>query len=465
MSSDASPATGRVDRLYRPEGSLRGTIEAPPDKSISHRAALLGALGEGTTRVARYLDSVDTRSSLAAIKALGAEVEVGSSQGAAVDVVIRGFGLAGAEPPEGVIDVGNAGTLIRLLAGLLAAADGREFTLDGDESIRRRPMGRVVDPLARMGARIEGVGLPGSGGRGDVAAPLTITGAKLEGIEYEMPVASAQVKSCLLLAGLSADGETVIHEATETRDHSERMLSAAGVDLGVERRRGTLPTDPVSRRVTLRPPRRLQLPAMVVPGDLSSAAFHIVAALIVPGSELTVSGVGLNPTRIGMLGILNRMGAVIEVEETGRQAGEPVGSVHARYSGGGDGLRATDVLAAEVPLAIDELPLIGLLGCFASGTTRVTEAAELRVKESDRIAGLLAALRAVGAEAEERPDGFVVEGTGSLEGGEIDSLGDHRLAMLGAVAGLASADGVLVKGVDAAAVSYPGFDRDLGSLR
>ncbi len=460
MTPPSPEGASRVDRRYEPAGPVRGSVQAPPDKSISHRVALLGALGDGTTRASRYLDSADTRSSLSAIGALGASVEIGPSEAEAIEVEIGGFGVNGATPPGEPIDVGNAGTLIRLITGLLAPQDGREFTLDGDASIRRRPMGRVSAPLAQMGAQVRGVESDG-----DVVPPLTITGRRLRGIEYEMPVASAQVKSCLLLAALSAEGASVVHEAAETRDHTERMLAAAGVEVRVARKRGTLPVDPVARTVTLRPTERLRLPPLTVPGDLSSAAFHIAAALIVPGSDVTVTGVGLNPTRIGLLGVLNRMGASIEVSETGHQGGEPVGSVRARYSGGGDGLQATDVLAAEVPLAIDELPLVGLLGCFASGTTRVKGAAELRFKESDRIAGVVAALRGIGAEAEERPDGFVIEGGKGLAGGEIDSLGDHRLAMLGAVAGLVASDGVVVRDFAAAAVSYPGFERDLDSLR
>lgn len=432
---------------------VRGALEAPPDKSISHRAALLGAFGERRVRVSRYLDSADTRSSLAAVEALGARVDVLAADGGALEVEIAGFGLRGARPPAGggAIDVGNAGTLIRLLAGLLVGQRGHEFVLDGDESIRRRPMGRVAEPLAQMGAEVE----PAPGG----GAPVRIAGGRLRGIDYRLPVASAQVKSAVLLAGLLAEGTTTVREPAETRDHTERMLRAAGSTVSVERHPGN-PAEPVPGTVAVEPAGDLALPDISVAGDLSSAAFHLVAALLCRGSDVSVRGVGLNPTRIGLIGILNRMGAIVEVSDEAHVAGEPVGTVRARSSS----LRGTRVGAAEVPPAIDELPLVGLLGCFAEGETVVSGAEELRHKESDRIASVVEALRALGGEAEAFEDGFVVAGTGGLRGGVVDARGDHRIAMLGAVAGLASAEGVLVEGFDAAAVSYPGFARDLRSL-
>ncbi len=440
-----------MEARFEPAGPLRGELVAPPDKSISHRAGLLGAFGEGEARVSRYLDSADTRSTLAAVEALGAEVTIGAPKDGGIEVAIKGFGLRGAAQPDGPIDVGNAGTLIRLLAGLLAGQEGRSFQLDGDESIRRRPMGRILQPLARMGAVAKGAegGLP----------PLAIDGARLTGAEYRLPVASAQVKSCVLLAGLLADGPTSVREPAPSRDHTERMLAACGVPVDV-RRETALPTDPVSSTISVSPAERLSLPAMTVPGDLSSAAFHLVAGLIAPGSDVVVRGVGLNPTRVGLIGILNRMGAIVEVAETAMEAGEPVGEVRVRAGK----LRGTRVVPGEIPLAIDELPLVALLGCFAEGRTIVTGAAELRHKESDRIAGVVDALTALGGEIEALEDGFAVTGTGGLRGGRIDSLGDHRLAMLGAVAGVASREGVTVEGFDAAGVSYPGFERDLRSL-
>ncbi|MFN8151912.1 MAG: 3-phosphoshikimate 1-carboxyvinyltransferase [Solirubrobacterales bacterium] len=437
---------------FEPASGLRGELRAPPDKSISHRAALLGGFGSGTTRISRYLDSADTRSTLGAVEALGARVDILSAEAGGLEVEIAGFGLRGAAQPRGPIDVGNAGTLIRLVVGLLAGQEGRRFTLDGDDSIRRRPMARVTRPLVRMGAKILA--------SDDDHAPLIIDGQPLQASEHRLTVASAQVKSCLLLAGLLAtDGPTTVHEPAETRDHTERMLRAAGVRVSVARESG-IPTDPAPGEIAVEPADQLVLPGLSVPGDPSSAAFHIVAGLITGHSDVRVRGVGLNPTRIGLLGILNRMGANIEVTEDSHEAGEPVGSVRARPGS----LRGARVVPAEIALAIDELPLVGLLGCFAEGETVVTGAEELRHKESDRIAGVVDALRAMGGEAEALEDGFVVTGTGGLRGGVIDSRGDHRLAMLGAVAGLASREGVMVEGFDAAGVSYPGFEADLRSL-
>ena len=440
------------DARFEPASGLRGELRAPPDKSISHRAALLGGFGTRTTRISRYLDSADTRSTLGAVEALGARVDILAAEQGGLEVEIAGFGLRGAAEPSGPIDVGNAGTLIRLIVGLLAGQEGRRFTLDGDESIRRRPMGRVTRPLTRMGAKILATD--------EDHAPLIVGGQQLQAAEHRLTVASAQVKSCLLLAGLLAtDGPTTVREPAETRDHTERMLRAAGARVSVARESG-VPTDPAPGVIAVEPVDELELPDLSVPGDPSSAAFHIVAGLITGGSDVRVRGVGLNPTRIGLLGILNRMGANIEISEDSHEAGEVVGSVRARSGS----LRGARVVPAEVALTIDELPLVGLLGCFAEGETVVTGAEELRHKESDRIAGVVDALRAMGGEAEALEDGFVVTGRGGLRGGTIDSRGDHRLAMLGAVAGLASREGVVIEGFDAAGVSYPGFETDLRSL-
>ena len=438
-------------RRFDPVGPLKGGLRAPADKSISHRAALLAAMGTRKVRISRYLDAADTRSTLETVARLGASVETGAGEGGLV-AEVEGIGLRG--PAAGAeLDVGNAGTLIRLLCGWLAGQLGASFTLDGDASIRGRPMGRVAEPLRRMGAKIstaEG-GLP----------PLRVGGASLAAIDYRMPIASAQVKSAVLLAGLLAEGETTVSEPEPTRDHTERMLVSAGVPLR-SRERTALPTAPSPAAISVgggEEP-RLELPDLAVPGDLSSAALHLVAALLVPGSAVRVEGVGLNPTRIGLLGILNRMGAAIEVEEGGYEAGEPIGAITARHGP----LQGTRVGGSEVPLAIDELPLVALAGCFAEGETVVGGAEELRHKESDRIAAVVDGLGALGAEVEARPDGFAVTGSGGLRGGTIESGGDHRIAMLGAVAGLASREGVEVHGIDAAAVSYPGFEEDLASL-
>jgi 3-phosphoshikimate 1-carboxyvinyltransferase len=444
---------------FDPAGPLAGSLRPPPDKSISHRAALLAAMADGESRVTGYLDAADTRSTLAAIEALGAEVETtGSEVPGATDVRVHGIGLRGpgerAAAERVAIDVGNAGTLLRLLPGWLAGQGAGEWTLDGDESIGRRPVDRVVEPLRQMGASVDA--------RDERLPPLTVRGGNLRGVAYRLPVASAQVKSCVLLAGLLAEGETEVVEPAPSRDHTERMLAAAGVgvDAGTPGPglavRGELP----ARRIVVRPAARLEPVGFSVPGDFSSAAFFLVAALIVPGSRVRLERVGLNPTRVGLLGILNRMGAAIEVEEGIPSGGEPQGVVDARHSS----LAGTRVAAGEVPLAIDELPLVALAGCFAEGETVITGAEELRHKESDRIASVVGAIRALGGEAEALADGLVVRGIGELRGGRVDSHGDHRLAMLGAVAGLASSGGVEVAGVEAAAVSYPAFERDLRSL-
>ena len=428
---------------FNPSGPLRGSLRPPPDKSVSHRAALIAAMGEGETTIEGYLDAADTRSTLAAVEALGAAVTRPAhdprSGLEAGRVAVTGVGLRGADPAT--IDVGNAGTLLRLLPGWLAGQETGKWTIDGDDSIRRRPVDRIAAPLRLMGARLEC--------REDRLPPLGIEAAPLEGIDYEMPVASAQVKSCLLFAGLLADGETRIVEPLPSRDHSERMLAAAGAE--IERGDGV---------VTVRPAARLEPGEIAVPADFSSAAFFVLAALLVPGSEVTLAGVGLNPTRTGLLSILARMGAEIEVEPDGERGGEPSGRLRIRPSQ----LRGVEVGGGDIPLAIDELPLVALAACFAEGETTIRDAAELRRKESDRIETVSEALRALGADVETSEAGMQIQGGDGLRGGAIDSHRDHRIAMLGAIAGLASHEGVEVAGMEAAAVSYPGFEADLSSL-
>jgi 3-phosphoshikimate 1-carboxyvinyltransferase len=432
---------------FAPSAALRGTLAPPPDKSISHRAAIVAAMSEGETRITNYLDAEDTRSTLAAVEAVGAQVEADGGE-----VAIEGVGLRGARPAA--IDVGNAGTLLRLIPGWLAGQPSGEWSLDGDQSIRRRPVDRIAEPLSLMGAGVEA--------REGRFPPLTVRASALRGVEYRLPVASAQVKSCLLLAGLLGDGVTAVIEAQPTRDHTERMLRAAGARVEVADAgtpvtiRGALP----AKRVTVEPADRLELGRLVVPGDFSSAAFWIVAAAVTRGSEVRLEGVGINPGRIGLLGILTRMGAALEISETAAAGREPVATIVAR-SGPLQGAR---VSAGEVPLAIDELPLVALLGCFAGGETVVSGAAELRHKESDRIATVVDGLRGLGAEIEATEDGFAVSGGGGLRGGSLDAHGDHRLAMLGAIAGLCSREGVEVEGFESAAVSYPGFEADLAKL-
>lgn len=445
-------------RRFDPVGPLRGELRPPPDKSISHRAALFAAMGEGRGRVEGYLDSADTGATLAAVAALGAAVDSmpGSVPGS-IDLQIDGIGLRGPGDRAGDdllgIDVGNAGTLLRILPGWLAGQERGAWSLDGDESIRRRPVDRVAEPLALMGARVEC--------RDGRLPPLRIDGAPLVGVPHRLAIASAQVKSCLLLAGLLADGTTEVTEPATTRDHTERMLAAAGVEVLSEDLR-SIPHSEVgpARRIAVSGVDHLEPAPAAIPGDFSSAAFFLVGALLVPGSEVVVREVGINPTRVGLLGILTRMGAAIEVREGGSPGGEPRGTIVARAGP----LAGTRVGAAEVPLAIDELPLVALAGCFAEGETVVTGAGELRHKESDRIAAVVEGLRSLGGSIEALPDGFAVTG-GGLRGGALDARGDHRLAMLGAIAGLASGGGAEVAGMDAATVSFPGFEADLASLR
>src|SRR6202046_2628890 len=427
-------------RFEPARSGLSGELTAPADKSISHRAALLGAMSSEPVRIANYLHAADTTSTLEAVRALGALVEEHGS-----DLVIRGTGLREARVPSGPIDVGNAGTLLRLLPGWLAAQEGRSFTLDGDASIRRRPVDRVAEPLRLMGAQLKAPDgrSPPRGGR--AARPRSTPPGRR--------IASAQVKSCVLLAALAADGATTIGEPARSRDHTERMLLRAGVDI---HRNG--------RHVTVVNADELVLERLRVPGDPSSAAFAIAAGVLVPGSRLLIRDVGANWTRTGFLRILKRMRGIVfgdlEGESGELLAEEPICDLDVAYGA----LEGTTVEAEEVPLAIDELPLVALLGCFAEGETVGRGAQEVRLQGSDRIATAVEGLRGLGANIEALDDGFVVSGTGGLKGGTIDAAGDHRMAMMGAVAGLASREGVLVRGMEVAAVSYPGFVGDIGAL-
>jgi 3-phosphoshikimate 1-carboxyvinyltransferase len=425
---------------FQPAGPLRGSLRPPADKSISHRAALFGAMCDTPVSISNYLYAEDTLSTLDAMRALGAAVEVQSDE-----LVIRGVGLrAPLMTTNELLDVGNSGTLMRLLPGWLAGQAGGRWTLDGDASIRRRPVDRIAKPLTQMGAKVE----TSEGGR----PPFTIEGAELTGIDYVSDVASAQVKSCVLISGLMADGSTSFTEPTRSRDHTERFLLGAQVPF---ERDGTT--------VRVWQCDELELEDIHVPADPSSAAFFVTAAAIVPGSRIVLCDVGLNWTRTAFFQIAQRMGAVVigDLEAPGTESPrEPVGEVDVAHAP----LEATEVGGDEVPLAIDELPLVALLGVFAEGETVVRDAEELRVKETDRIESVVDGLRGLGAEIEATKDGFVVQGTGRLKGGTFDSRGDHRMAMLGAVAGLASDEGVVVENMTAASVSYPSFESDLRGL-
>jgi 3-phosphoshikimate 1-carboxyvinyltransferase len=413
-----------------PAGALVGHIAVPGDKSISHRALLIGALCETETRIRGFGRSGDTESTLQAMRTLDVHVDEHDAD----ELTVRGVGLRGLRAPDTAIDCGNAGTLIRLLAGTLAGQRGR-FELTGDESLRARPMDRVAEPLTRMGARIKTTnGMP----------PLEISGTEtLRAIDYTLPVASAQVKSAVMLAGINAQGTTTVVEPAPTRDHTELMLEAAGARV---RRRPT--------SVSVDAPKRLDLREVAIPGDFSAAAPFLVAATLLAGSDLTVHDVGLNPRRTGFLDVLERMGARISVFNRRKAAGEWLGDVNVRSAE----LVGTEITAKEVPLLVDELPLFALAAALARGESRVHGAGELRVKETDRIETVTTALRSLGVRIRARDDGFDVRGVPARPtGGRMSADGDHRVAMLGAVAGLVSRDGVEVGGADAVAISFPGF--------
>jgi 3-phosphoshikimate 1-carboxyvinyltransferase len=412
-----------------PAAALVGAAAVPGNKGSSQRAALLAAVADGESRIRGFGRAADTLSALDAARTLGAVVTDDGDD----DIRIRGAGLRGLR--SATVDCGNAGTVLRLLTGLLVGQTGERFELVGDESLTMRPHERAATPLREMGAHIETT---------DGHAPVRIEGTELRPISYELPVASAQVKSAILLAGLFAsDGPTTVIEPHPTRDHTERMLQS----LGVELRR-------TERSVSVWPVDSLRPLDVAIPGDFSSAAPLIVGAVLLNGSELVLQGVNVNPLRTGLLDVLERMGSRIAVFNRRTVSGEPVADLEVRSTP----LVATTVDAPEVPRLVDELPLVALLGAFARGTTTVRGAEELRAKETDRIETVTDALRAIGARIEAKPDGFVVRGTPARpRGGKIDARGDHRIAMLAAIAGVASREGVQIEDADCVAVSFPGF--------
>ncbi len=430
-----------MSRSFRvaPGGALSGTIRVPGDKSISHRSVMLGAIAEGVTEVTGFLEGEDAISTMEIFRALGVRID-GPNAGR---VTIHGAGLHGLRAPTGPLDCGNAGTAMRLLMGLLA---GQRFesTLVGDASLSKRPMKRVAEPLAAMGARIE---------TNDGRPPVRILPVDtLEGMRYRMPVASAQVKSALLLAGLYARGETTVIEPAPTRDHTERMLGGFGVAVARD-----------GDAATLRGGQRLRATAIDVPADISSAAFFLVGASIAPGSELRLEHVGMNPTRTGILAILRLMGADIEVTGEREAGGEPVADLRVRAAA----LRGVNVPPELVPLAIDEFPALFVAAACAEGRTIVTGAAELRVKESDRIAVMAEGLRTLGVDATPTPDGMVIEGRGAAAAafgsGTVEAHGDHRIAMSFAMAALRAGGAVTVRDTANVATSFPGFESLAGA--
>lgn len=416
--------------IARPGAPLRGRLRVPGDKSVSHRAIMLGALAEGVTRVRGFLEGEDTRATARVFERLGVRIETPDAS----ERIVRGVGLRGLRPPAAPLDCGNAGTGMRLLAGVLAAQPF-DSVLIGDASLSRRPMGRVIDPLSRMGALIEAEpgGLP----------PLRIRGGRaLRGIDYATPVASAQVKSALLLAGLYAQGETVVREPHPTRDYTERMLAAFG-----------WPIEFAPGFARIAGGHRLRATEVDVPADFSSAAFFLVAGSVIPGSDLTLEAVGMNPRRTGLLDVLRAMGADIEQTNRREQGGEPVADLVVRHAP----LHGIEVPVDRVPDMIDEFPALFVAAACAEGVTVVRGAAELRVKESDRIAVMAEGLRALGCEVEEAPDGARIVGT-PLRGGAVHSRGDHRIAMSFAIAAQRAAAPVRIDDVDNVATSFPGFD-------
>ena len=423
-----------------PAPVLRGTVSMPGDKSVSHRALILGALAEGASTVTGINSGADVRGTARMLGQLGAPCDLDAENH---KVQIEGQGWDGLVEPEEPLDAGNSGTSMRLLLAVCAGLDGASV-LTGDESLRRRPMLRVVAPLRQMGAHIDGR-------RYGDRAPLFVRGGKLSGLDFESMVASAQVKTAVLLAGLRASGRTSVREPALSRDHTERMLAAAGVQLD---RDG--PTT-----VSVRGGSNISPMEWLVPGDVSAAMFFVVAALILPGSDVTIAAVGLNPTRIAALDVLGRMGAEIEIRPAGEGSGEPVGDLRIRHSE----LTGTEVSPGEIPALIDEVPALAIAATQASGATVIRGASELRVKESDRVSALANGLSALGAEVEELDDGLIIRGPSQLGGGEVQSHGDHRIAMAFAVAGLATPSLVRVRDWSCVETSFPGFLDALDGVR
>ncbi len=432
-----------MKQTVRPPSRIDATVAVAGDKSISQRALILNAIASGTAHVSNLCVGDDRSSILRCLDGMGVRIERHEGRdvcGTGERFVVEGVGPDGLREPETVLDAGNSGTAFRLLSGLAA---GQPFLsiMSGDESLRRRPMTRIVGPLTQMGARI-------AGRNAGSLPPLAIEGGGLTGIEFDMPIASAQVKSAVLIAGLYADGRTTVLQPAESRDHTERMLRWMGADIEV---------DGLSASV-----RRSELESrdVPVPGDISSAAFWMVAGCVHPNARIRLSDVGVNRTRAGVIRVLEAMGARVRLENVREGAWEPIADVVAETSA----LEAVEIGGDVVPTVIDELPVLALAACMAEGTTVVRDAEELRVKESDRIAATVEGLSALGANIEERPDGMIIHGGGGLKGGSATSHGDHRIAMTLGIAGLASAGETVVEGAEAAAISYPDFWDTLGSV-
>ncbi|MFM7546230.1 MAG: 3-phosphoshikimate 1-carboxyvinyltransferase [Synechococcales cyanobacterium] len=425
-----------------PTLGLRGRIRVPGDKSISHRALMLGAIAHGETQIHGLLLGDDPRSTVACFRAMGVKISNLESH----TVVVQGVGIDHLQEPSDILNAGNSGTTLRLMLGLLAAQPGKFFTITGDQSLRSRPMMRVIQPLEQMGARIWH--------RRNGLAPMAVQGQPLQPIHYTSPIASAQVKSCILLAGLLTAGQTTVTEPALSRDHSERMLQAFGAQLTI---------DPDTCSVTLCGPAQLQGQSVVVPGDISSAAFWLVAAAILPDSDLVVENVGVNPTRTGILEVLTMMDAHIEFMNQRTVAGEPVADLRIRYRTDTP-LKACRIGGDLIPRLVDEIPILSVAAIFAKGVTVIEDAAELRVKESDRLAVMATQLTQMGAIVRENPDGLEITGSGDLKAAELDSHGDHRIAMSLAIAALRARGCTTIHQAEAATVSYPDFFSTLSNL-
>ena len=420
--------------------SLHGTLQIPGDKSISHRALMLGALAEGETTIQGLLLGEDPRSTAACFTAMGAQISELNTE----LVTIKGIGLGQIQEPIDILDAGNSGTTMRLMLGILASHPDKFFTVTGDDSLRSRPMSRVVKPLAEMGAQIWGR-------KRNSLAPLAVRGQELRSIHYHSPIASAQVKSAVLFAGLMANGRTTVTEPALSRDHSERMLRAFGAKIDV---------DPETNSATVTGYPTLRGQQVIVPGDISSAAFWLVAGAIVPGSELYIENVGINPTRTGILVALELMGADISIEHRREVAGEPVADLRVKHSK----LTACEISGNLIPQLIDEIPILAVAAVFAQGTTVIKDAAELRVKESDRLKVMATALTKMGAKVTELPDGLEIMGGGALTGADLDSYTDHRIAMSLSIAALMATGQTTIDRAEAASISYPTFFDSLRSI-
>lgn len=431
---EPSTSSQRLQIKPPPQGlRLQGRVRIPGDKSISHRALMLGAIATGETVIEGLLLGEDPRSTAACFQSLGAQISELNTQ----KVIVQGMGLGNLQEPPDVLDAGNSGTTLRLMLGLLATQPNCFFTVTGDQSLRSRPMSRVIKPLQEMGAQIWGR-------HHHTLAPLAVQGQRLKPIHYQSAIASAQVKSCILLAGLGVEGETTVTEPALSRDHSERMLRAFGADLRV---------DPETLSVTVSGPAHLQGQAIIVPGDISSAAFWLVAASIIPASELLIENVGINPTRTGILDVLWAMGANISFENERLVTGEPVADLRVKASP----LQGTRIGGEIIPRLIDEIPILAVAAAAAQGTTRIEDAAELRVKESDRLTVMAQQLNRMGAQVTELPDGLEILGPTPLQATTVNSFNDHRIAMSLAIAALGAQGETILEQAEAAAISYPNF--------